>query len=203
MNLVINASEAIGQPGRHDPAFHVARDQRSGLSCETSYRDSARRRLRAPGSVRHRLWDDRGGKREDLRSVFHHEIRRPWSRTRRCSGDRASPRRRGRSGRPLPYEGATFHVLLPCASPRPSESLNANTSTHARQSNAGTGTILVVEDEEVLRLAVSNALRNRGYSVFNAGDGTAAIELFLAHKDEINEILLDVTIPGKSSRGSF
>jgi CheY-like chemotaxis protein len=83
------------------------------------------------------------------------------------------------------------------------ETLNADTSPQAKQSNAGTGTILVVEDEEVLRLAVSKALRNRGYSVLDAGDGTAAMDLFLAHKDEIDAILLDVTIPGKSSREVF
>jgi DNA-binding response OmpR family regulator len=79
----------------------------------------------------------------------------------------------------------------------------ANPSSQATQSNAGTGTVLVVEDEEVLRVAVSKALRNRGYSVLDAGDGSAAMDLFLAHKDEIDAILLDFTLPGKSSREVF
>ena len=79
----------------------------------------------------------------------------------------------------------------------------ANSSSQAKQSNAGTGTILVVEDEEVLRGAVSKALRKRGYSVLDAGDGSAAIDLFHAHKDEIDAILLDVTLPGKSEPGSI
>ena len=99
-----------------------------------------------------------------------------------------------------PGRGATFQVLLPCTSMRALEVLNANPSSQATQSNAGTGTILVVEDEEVLRSAVSKALRNRGYSVLDARDGSAAMDLFLAHKDEIDALLLDFTLPGKSSR---
>ncbi len=101
-----------------------------------------------------------------------------------------------------PGRGATFQVLLPCTSIKPIEPLNADTGSQPAQSNE-IGTILVVEDHEVLRLAVAKALRNRGYSVLDAGDGTAAMDLFLAHKDEIDAILLDVTIPGKSSREVF
>ena len=102
-----------------------------------------------------------------------------------------------------PGQGATFQVLLPCTSMGALETLSVKSSSQETQSNVGTGTILIVEDEEVLRLAVSKALRKRGYSVLDAGDGTSAVELFLAHKDEIDAILLDVTIPGKSSREVF
>jgi CheY-like chemotaxis protein len=58
----------------------------------------------------------------------------------------------------------------------------------------------VVEDEEVLRLAVSKALRQRGFSVLEASDGSAAMNLLRTQKDEIDVILLDVTLPGTSSR---
>jgi two-component system cell cycle sensor histidine kinase/response regulator CckA len=102
-----------------------------------------------------------------------------------------------------PGRGATFQVLLPCTSMRALEVVIANPSSQATQSNAGTGTVLVVEDEEVLRVAVSKALRNRGYSVLDAGDGSAAMDLFLAHKDKIDAVLLDFTLPGKSSREVF
>jgi two-component system, cell cycle sensor histidine kinase and response regulator CckA len=102
-----------------------------------------------------------------------------------------------------PGQGATFQVLLPCTSLAASETHSANIASQAKQSNAGTGTILLVEDEEGLRLAVSKALRNWGYSVLDARDGTSAMELFLAHKDDLDAILLDVTIPGKSSREVF
>ncbi len=39
--------------------------------------------------------------------------------------------------------------------------------------------------------------------MLDAGDGSVAIDLFHAHKDEIDAILLDVTLPGKSSREVF
>jgi CheY-like chemotaxis protein len=58
----------------------------------------------------------------------------------------------------------------------------------------------LVEDEEVLRQAVAKALRKRGFAVLEAGDGSLAMDLCRTHKNPINVILLDVTLPGRSSR---
>jgi PAS domain S-box-containing protein len=105
-----------------------------------------------------------------------------------------------------PGQGATFQVLLSCNSTKLLEVPNTVTSAAAAQSNvrAGiTGTVLVVEDEEVLRLAVSKALRKRGFSVMEARDGTVAMDLMRTHQDDIDVILLDVTLPGTSSREVF
>jgi len=54
----------------------------------------------------------------------------------------------------------------------------------------------VVEDEHVLRLAVSKALRKEGFSVIEAGDGSTAMDLIRAHPERIDLLLLDVTLPG-------
>jgi two-component system, cell cycle sensor histidine kinase and response regulator CckA len=54
-----------------------------------------------------------------------------------------------------------------------------------------------------LRLAVSKMLRKKGFSVIEANDGTTALELLRAHKDDIDLLLLDVTLPGSSSREVF
>ena len=62
------------------------------------------------------------------------------------------------------------------------------------------GTILLVEDEGTLRLATGKMLRRVGFCVIEASDGSSALELFRAHKDEIDLMLLDVTLPGISSR---
>jgi CheY-like chemotaxis protein len=43
-------------------------------------------------------------------------------------------------------------------------------------------------------------LRNHGYRVIEAIDGSSALELVRTHKDEIDFMLLDVTLPGVSSR---
>jgi two-component system cell cycle sensor histidine kinase/response regulator CckA len=100
-------------------------------------------------------------------------------------------------------QGATFRVLLPCTSKRDLRTQSASTSSSAEQSNARVGTVLVVEDEEVIRLAISKALRKKAISVMEASDGSAAMDLIRTHKDDIDVILLDVTLPGRSSREVF
>ena len=61
----------------------------------------------------------------------------------------------------------------------------------------------MVEDEALLRLTVSKVLRKKGLAVIEAFDGFSALELVRAHKDEIDVMLLDVTLPGMSGREVF
>ena len=97
-------------------------------------------------------------------------------------------------------QGAKFQVLLRCTSKEPLEIQNSIASYRAEQSNALAGTVLVVEDEELLRRAVSKVLRQRGFSVMEVSDGSAAIDLICTCKDNIDLIVLDVTLPGRPSR---
>ncbi len=62
------------------------------------------------------------------------------------------------------------------------------------------GTVLVVEDEIALRLSVSKMLRREGFTVIEAGDGPAAVDLFRDHEGHIDVVLLDMTIPGTTSQ---
>jgi CheY-like chemotaxis protein len=57
-----------------------------------------------------------------------------------------------------------------------------------------------VEDEAPLRSAVCKLLRKRGLTVLEAGDGGTAADLFQTRHQDIQVILLDMTIPDKSSR---
>jgi DNA-binding response OmpR family regulator len=59
--------------------------------------------------------------------------------------------------------------------------------------------ILIVEDEEPIRVAAAKALRRRNFSVLEAGDGTTALSLLRQHHDAIRLILLDITLPGAPS----
>jgi CheY-like chemotaxis protein len=59
-----------------------------------------------------------------------------------------------------------------------------------------TATILVVEDEEPLREAVSKFLRKKGFSIIEASDGTSAVEILRQHAERVDAILLDMTLPG-------
>jgi DNA-binding NtrC family response regulator len=61
-------------------------------------------------------------------------------------------------------------------------------------------TILIVEDDDLLREAVSKMLRKKGLGVIEAGDGFDALEVIQAPKHHIDVLLLDVTLPGASSR---
>jgi CheY-like chemotaxis protein len=94
-------------------------------------------------------------------------------------------------------KGATFQVLLPCngtaSESRPSASPSPDAFDERKAS------ILVVEDEETLRLSVSRILRKRGFSVLEAGDGNLAVNLIRAPKENIAVVLLDLNLPGKSS----
>ncbi len=102
-----------------------------------------------------------------------------------------------------PGKGAAFQVWLPCTSKTASGVETATGSAATEQSNSRTGTILVVEDEEILRLAVAKSLRRRGFTVIEAHDGSVAMNLLRVHADEIDFILLDFTLPGRSSREVF
>jgi len=101
-----------------------------------------------------------------------------------------------------PGEGTTFEVLLSCAG-KASNTQSVASSAGVEESNARTGTVLVVEDEEALRHAVSKALTKRGFSVIKVRDGSAAMEMIRADADDIDLVLLDVTLPGASSREIF
>ena len=60
-------------------------------------------------------------------------------------------------------------------------------------------TVLIVEDEAPLRDALAKMLRKKGFEILEAGDGNAATMLLQADK-RIDIVLLDMTIPGASSR---
>ena len=99
-----------------------------------------------------------------------------------------------------PGQGTTFQILLPTSGP-PSEPDHRGTAeVRPERIPKGTETVLLVEDESPLRQAVSIMLRRKGFLVIEAADGSAAVELIRGYKSNIDLLLLDVTIPGASSR---
>jgi CheY-like chemotaxis protein len=96
--------------------------------------------------------------------------------------------------------GSHFEILLPVTGDRAWEGKEIPTSRTAYASGSPLGTVLVVEDETILRTAVSKMLRKEGFSVIEAGDGNTAANLFRANESSVDVVLLDVTIPGLSGR---
>jgi two-component system cell cycle sensor histidine kinase/response regulator CckA len=56
-------------------------------------------------------------------------------------------------------------------------------------------TVLIVEDEKNLRDLLRMMLEENGIKVLEAGDGVEAVEIFIAHKDEIGIVLSDLGLP--------
>ena len=96
--------------------------------------------------------------------------------------------------------GTTFQILLPCEERLVESAPPVIGSTGDETLARMVATILVVEDESLLRQGISKMLRKRGLSVLEARDGSVALEMLRARKDEIDVLLLDMTLPGASSR---
>ena len=63
---------------------------------------------------------------------------------------------------------------------------------------AGEETILLVEDELVVRRLVAEILESNGYTVLQAGDGPSALELLRRHTGPLDLLVTDVVMPGMS-----
>jgi PAS domain S-box-containing protein len=99
-----------------------------------------------------------------------------------------------------PGQGSCFEVLLPCTSQPARDTGDSLVPASAGEVGSGGGTVLVVEDEDTLRIAVSKMLRKRGFSVVEASDGRAGVDQFRGNEREIDVVLLDLTLPGMTGR---
>ena len=62
----------------------------------------------------------------------------------------------------------------------------------------GAGTVLVVDDEQVVRELAKKALERHGYTVLMADGGASAIDVFKRHPGEISLVVLDLSMPHMS-----
>ena len=86
--------------------------------------------------------------------------------------------------------GTTFKILLP-ASDRPAELFNTEAHTDDWQ---GSGTVLLVDDEETVRAIGGEMLRELGFTVITADDGREGITAYKQNPD-IAFVILDLTMP--------
>jgi two-component system cell cycle sensor histidine kinase/response regulator CckA len=93
-------------------------------------------------------------------------------------------------------EGTRFCVYLPVHRPSGEEAARPPSLAEAPKGELwGTGTVLVIEDEDMVRAVAERALVRHGYTVLTASNGEEAIETAEAH-DEIDLIVSDVVMPG-------
>jgi len=95
-------------------------------------------------------------------------------------------------------KGTTFKILLP-ASYRPAEMFNGAAHTDDWQ---GSGTVLLVDDEETVRAIGSEMLRELGFQVITADDGREGVAAYKQHQD-IAFVILDLTMPHMDGEQCF
>jgi two-component system, cell cycle sensor histidine kinase and response regulator CckA len=88
--------------------------------------------------------------------------------------------------------GTTFTIMLPASEKRAEVRPQAVGPAEAPR---GSETVLVVEDEEPLRLLVTEVLRHSGYTVHSAANGADAVAIWKRHRDEIDMLLTDIMMP--------
>ncbi len=91
--------------------------------------------------------------------------------------------------------GSTFSIYLPSAS-------KTDNYTPKKQMRliAGTGNILIIDDEETIRNTTANLLKNIGYTVMTAENGSTGIDLVRKNPEHFQAIILDMIMPDINGR---
>ncbi|HEY3961340.1 MAG TPA: response regulator, partial [Gaiellaceae bacterium] len=98
-----------------------------------------------------------------------------------------------------PGFGTSIRMTLPRVDPEV-EQEGAGEPVIGRTAQPGTETVLLVEDETVVRQLVAEILETSGYTVLQAADGASAIEVLRRHSGKVALLLTDVVMPGMSGR---
>ncbi|MDE3017914.1 MAG: PAS domain S-box protein [Nitrospirota bacterium] len=96
--------------------------------------------------------------------------------------------------RSAPGRGTRFMVYVPCVESEAEDRLGVQ----APAMMAGEGTVLLVEDEAIVRAMVRSVLEQHGYRVLDAGEGQEAIRLAEQHAGPIHLLLSDIAMPHMS-----
>jgi CheY-like chemotaxis protein len=90
-----------------------------------------------------------------------------------------------------PGRGSSFRVLLPAAQ----EEIAPQPVREAKADVTGSGFILLVDDEELVRRTAATTLEYLGYTIIEATNGQEAIEVFQDNSSRIALVILDLSMP--------
>jgi PAS domain S-box-containing protein len=93
-----------------------------------------------------------------------------------------------------PGEGSTFELELPAVEVTEPPTVRKTSESFER----GSGTVLIVDDEPLVRRAVRGILERGGYKVLESVDGIDGLEMFTQKRESIDLVLLDQSMPGLS-----
>jgi PAS domain S-box-containing protein len=94
-------------------------------------------------------------------------------------------------------KGTSFHLFFPLCKEGIAEKEKAEPSL------SGEGLILLIDDEEVMRVTGKALLEECGYHVMLAKNGKEGVDLFSCHASEINVVILDMIMPVMNGRDCF
>ncbi len=203
MNLVINANEAIGE---QNGTIVIATGQvdADGDYLRSSYVEEE---ILKPGPY---VWLEVSDTGCGMDSIVRERLFEPFFTTKftgRGLGMSAILGIiRGHNGTIKVYseagKGTTIKVLFPAVGGLMPVSLMAMSSSGGQAVQAS-GTILVVDDEEMLRNVAAAMLKSGGYEVITAEDGVDAIAKLEKYKDAIDCVLLDMKMPRMGGEEAF
>ncbi len=93
--------------------------------------------------------------------------------------------------------GSVFKIFLPLIAD------DTNKQTLKEEIVTGSGGILLVDDEEMLRTVGRDLLEELGYTVYLAENGQEALEVFAAHRDKLSLVMLDMIMPKMGGTETF
>ncbi|MFH1467107.1 MAG: PAS domain S-box protein [Pseudomonadota bacterium] len=201
MNLITNAAEAIGE---HSGVITISTGV---MECDGAYLDGVGLDTELPaGTYTYLEVSDTGCGMDD---VTRARIFEPFFTTKFTGrglglaavrgivkGHKGAIKVYSEAGR-----GSTFKVLFP-ASPDDLRrvAVPEGEPTIPAHSQA---TVLLVDDEQTVRVVGAAMLRHGGYDVITARDGRAAVDLFASRGQEIDCVLLDLSMPQMDGQETF
>lgn len=97
-------------------------------------------------------------------------------------------------------EGSVFTVFIPVAQDQTQAERTAGKRSEVLR---GTGRILVVDDEEIVREILCDMLKRLGYEAVETESGQEAIEAYRLQRESIDAVILDLVMPGMSGGEAF
>jgi CheY-like chemotaxis protein len=91
-------------------------------------------------------------------------------------------------------KGTTFKIYFP----RVAQATDKSAQTLRAGTPAGTETVLIVEDEQAVRMLMASVLKRAGYTVLEAGNGTEALQVCEKAHSSIDLVVSDVVMPEMS-----
>lgn len=95
-------------------------------------------------------------------------------------------------------KGTAFHIYLPALERKAGEE-----SVQTEEVMEGEGTVLLVDDEDMITDVGKRLLERLGYEVLTAQSGKKAIQIYKKNKDQVDLVILDMVMPDMGGKETY